>query len=136
MVTLRQLQRKPRERKKAKLKKLALKYNYNLKKKKRYLSRNPYVKGIVKKMLILNPKKPNSGKRKGAIISLSNQIQVIAYIPGEGHNIQEFSSVLICGGGAQDLPGVKYHVVRGKLDAKGVDGRKQGRSLYGTKKAK
>ncbi len=84
----------------------------------------------------MNPKKPNSALRSYARVSLSNNTEVTVYIPGEGHNIQEYSSVLIRGGGAQDLPGVKYHVTRGNLDCSGVEGRKQSRSLYGTKKIK
>ncbi len=83
----------------------------------------------------MTPKKPNSALRKVARVRLSNGIEVTAYIPGEGHNLQEHSVVLIRGGRVKDLPGVRYHIVRGTLDAQGVANRKQGRSKYGTKKA-
>jgi small subunit ribosomal protein S12 len=82
----------------------------------------------------MTPKKPNSALRKVARVRLSNGIEVTAYIPGEGHNLQEHSVVLIRGGRVKDLPGVRYHIVRGTLDAQGVNNRKQGRSKYGTKK--
>jgi small subunit ribosomal protein S12 len=82
----------------------------------------------------VTPKKPNSALRKIARVRLSNGMEVTAYIPGEGHNLQEHSVVLIRGGRVKDLPGVRYHIVRGTLDTKGVDSRKQGRSKYGTKK--
>jgi small subunit ribosomal protein S12 len=82
------------------------------------------------------PKKPNSALRKVARVRLSNGIEVTSYIPGEGHNLQEHSIVLIRGGRVKDLPGVRYHIVRGALDTTGVEGRKQGRSKYGTKKSK
>ena len=84
----------------------------------------------------MKPKKPNSALRSYARVVLKNKKKVSVYIPGEGHNLQEYSSVLISGGGAQDLPGVKYHVIRVCGDSEGVKGRKQGRSLYGTKKSK
>jgi small subunit ribosomal protein S12 len=82
------------------------------------------------------PKKPNSALRKVAKVRLTNSIEIIAYIPGEGHNLQEHSIVLIRGGRVKDLPGVRYHIVRGSLDTAGVDGRKQSRSKYGTKRPK
>lgn len=85
-------------------------------------------------MAKIKPKKPNSALRSYARVILKNKKEVGVYIPGEGHNLQEYSSVLISGGGAQDLPGVKYHVIRGYGDSEGVKNRKQGRSLYGTKK--
>ncbi len=84
----------------------------------------------------MTPKKPNSGLRKIARVRLSNGIQVTAYIPGEGHDLQEHSVVLVRGGRVKDLPGVRYHIVRGPLDASGVDKRRQGRSTYGNKKPK
>ena len=84
----------------------------------------------------MTPKKPNSALRKVARVRLTNGIEVTAYIPGEGHNLQEHSIVLIRGGRVKDLPGVRYHIIRGVLDAAGVDGRKQGRSLYGAKRPK
>jgi small subunit ribosomal protein S12 len=83
-----------------------------------------------------NPKKPNSALRKVARVRLSNRIEVLAYIPGEGHNLQEHSVVLIRGGRVKDLPGIRYHIVRGVLDTAGVNDRKKARSRYGTKKAK
>ena len=84
----------------------------------------------------MKPKKPNSANRATARVVLKNKKEITVYIPGEKHNLQEYSSVLISGGGAQDLPGVKYHVIRGHGDTEGVKDRKQGRSLYGAKKAK
>jgi small subunit ribosomal protein S12 len=84
----------------------------------------------------MTPKKPNSALRKIARVRLSNQMEVTAYIPGEGHNLQEHSVVLVRGGRVKDLPGVRYHIVRGTLDARGVDNRKQSRSKYGTKAPK
>jgi len=85
---------------------------------------------------IMTPKKPNSALRKVARVRLSNGIEVTAYIPGEGHNLQEHSIVLVRGGRAKDLPGVRYHIIRGTLDAAGVENRKQGRSKYGAKRPK
>ena len=137
MPTVNQLVKNIRTPKKRKVKKLALKVNLNSKKKTYYFSNNPFVKGSVKKVGVTKPKKPNSANRPYARVVLKNKKEVTVYIPGEKHNLQEYSSVLIAGGGAQDLPGVKYHVVRGysKGDAKGVEKRSQGRSLYGTKKS-
>lgn len=96
----------------------------------------PQVRGVCTKVFTVTPKKPNSALRKVARVKLSNGIEVTAYIPGEGHNLQEHSMVLVRGGRVPDLPGCKYHIVRGTLDSAGVDGRKQGRSLYGTKRPK
>ena len=87
-------------------------------------------------MYTVNPKKPNSALRKVARVRLSNRIEVLAYIPGEGHNLQEHSMVLVRGGRVKDLPGIRYHIVRGVLDTAGVENRKQGRSRYGAKKPK
>src|SRR5207247_8041887 len=95
----------------------------------------PQKKGVCLQVKTMTPKKPNSALRKVARVRLSNGIEVTAYIPGEGHNLQEHSVVLIRGGRVKDLPGVRYHIVRGTLDAQGVANRKQGRSKYGTKKA-
>ncbi len=92
---------------------------------------NPFLRGVCVLVKTLTPKKPNSAQRKMARVRLSNGEFVNAHIPGEGHNLQEHSTVLVRGGRVPDLPGVKYHVVRGALDTKGVSGRKQGRSLYG-----
>jgi len=97
---------------------------------------SPFKRGICTKVFTATPKKPNSALRKVARVKLSNGREVTAYIPGEGHNLQEHSIVLIRGGRVRDLPGVRYHIVRGHLDAAGVEGRKQSRSKYGTKKEK
>lgn len=96
----------------------------------------PQKRGVCTRVYTTTPKKPNSALRKVARIRLTNGLEVTAYIPGEGHNLQEHSIVLIRGGRVKDLPGVRYHVIRGTLDTAGVDDRKQGRSLYGTKKPK
>jgi small subunit ribosomal protein S12 len=96
----------------------------------------PQKRGVCLQVKTMTPKKPNSALRKIARVRLSNGKEVTVYIPGEGHNLQEHSVVLIRGGRVRDLPGVRYHIVRGTLDAAGVDGRHQGRSKYGTKKPK
>lgn len=100
------------------------------------LEQCPQKKGVCTRVFITTPKKPNSAKRKVARVRLSNGIEVTAYIPGEGHKLQEHSSVLVRGGRVKDLPGVKYHIVRGAEDLGGVENRRQGRSLYGTKSSK
>lgn len=99
------------------------------------LGGNPQVKGVCVKVYTRAPKKPNSAVRKVAKLKLPNRLRVEAYIPGEGHSLQEYSIVLMRGGRVPDLPGVKYHIIRGKYDFKGVKGRKQARSKYGVKKA-
>jgi len=96
----------------------------------------PQKKGVCRRVYTATPKKPNSALRKVARVRLTNGMEVTAYIPGEGHNLQEHSTVLIRGGRVKDLPGVRYHIIRGVLDTQGVDGRKQGRSKYGTKRPK
>ena len=96
----------------------------------------PQKKGVCLQVKIMTPKKPNSALRKVARVRLSNKIEVTAYIPGEGHNLQEHSIVLVRGGRVRDLPGVRYHIVRGTLDSLGVDGRKRSRSKYGAKRPK
>lgn len=96
----------------------------------------PQVRGVCTKVFTTTPKKPNSALRKVARVKLTTGVEVTAYIPGEGHNLQEHSVVLIRGGRVKDLPGVKYHIVRGALDAAGVDKRRQSRSLYGAKRPK
>ena len=96
----------------------------------------PQARGVCLRVSTMTPKKPNSALRKVARVKLSTGMEVTAYIPGEGHNLQEHSVVLVRGGKVKDLPGVKYHIVRGTLDAAGVENRKQSRSLYGTKRAK
>jgi len=100
------------------------------------LMNNPQVKGVCVKVFIRTPKKPNSALRKVAKIKLSNKLKVEAYIPGKGHNLQQYSVVLIRGGRVPDLPGVKYHIIRGKFDLKGVNDRISSRSKYGVKRKK
>ncbi len=96
----------------------------------------PQVRGVCTRVFTVTPKKPNSALRKVARVKLCNGLEVTAYIPGEGHNLQEHSMVLLRGGRVKDLPGCKYHIIRGALDSAGVDGRKQGRSKYGAKRPK
>jgi len=100
------------------------------------LDKCPQKRGVCLLVRTMTPKKPNSALRKIARVRLSNQMEVTAYIPGEGHNLQEHSVVLVRGGRVKDLPGVRYHIVRGTLDARGVENRKQARSKYGTKAPK
>ena len=100
------------------------------------LERNPFKRGVCTRVYTTTPKKPNSALRKVARVRLTNGFEVTAYIPGEGHNLQEHSIVLIRGGRVKDLPGVRYHVIRGALDASGVADRRQGRSKYGAKRPK
>jgi small subunit ribosomal protein S12 len=100
------------------------------------LKSSPQVRGVCTRVMTTTPKKPNSALRKVARVKLSTGIEVTAYIPGEGHNLQEHSVVLVRGGRVKDLPGVKYHIVRGALDSAGVENRKQSRSLYGAKRPK
>ncbi len=100
------------------------------------LKSNPQKRGVCTRVYTTTPKKPNSALRKVARVRLVNGFEVTAYIPGEGHNLQEHSIVLVRGGRVKDLPGVRYHIVRGSLDASGVNGRNQSRSKYGTKKPK
>lgn len=96
----------------------------------------PQRRGVCVRVYTTTPKKPNSALRKVARVKLTSKIEITAYIPGVGHNLQEHSIVLVRGGRVKDLPGVRYHVIRGTLDASGVEGRKQGRSIYGTKRPK
>jgi small subunit ribosomal protein S12 len=100
------------------------------------LRSNPQKRGVCTRVYTTTPKKPNSALRKVCKVRLSSGYEITAYIPGEGHNLQEHSIVLIRGGRVKDLPGVRYHVIRGTLDTAGVEGRKQGRSLYGVKRPK
>ena len=123
MPTINQLVRKGRELQKAKSKVPAM-------------EANPQKRGVCTRVYTTTPKKPNSALRKVCRVRLSNGKEISAYIGGEGHNLQEHSIVLVRGGRVRDLPGVRYHVVRGSLDCLGVDGRMQGRSKYGVKKAK
>ena len=136
MPTINQLVRKPRQSKSKKSDSPALNRNFNSKKKKFTDLNSPQKRGVCTRVGTMTPKKPNSALRKYARVRLSNNIEINAYIPGIGHNLQEHSVVLVRGGHVKDLPGVRYHIVRGALDTSGVDGRRQGRSLYGTKKPK
>jgi small subunit ribosomal protein S12 len=138
MPTINQLIRKGRSSKKAKSKSPALQFTLNTSKQRRIRQPKgaPQKRGVCTVVRTTTPKKPNSALRKIARVRLSNGIEVTAYIPGEGHSLQEHSVVLIRGGRVKDLPGVRYHVVRGTLDATGVDRRMQGRSKYGAKRPK
>jgi small subunit ribosomal protein S12 len=136
MPTINQLVRKGREKRKIKKRATALLYSYNSLKRKTFYAPSPFKRGVCIRVYTMTPKKPNSALRKVAKVRLSNGLEVTAYIPGIGHNLQEHSIVLVRGGRVKDLPGVRYHIVRGVLDASGVEGRKQGRSLYGAKKPK
>jgi ribosomal protein S12, bacterial/organelle len=136
MPTINQLVRKERQKKIEKSKSPALQYGYNSFRKQLIPLPSPQKRGVCTRVGTMTPKKPNSALRKYARVRLSNGIEVTAYIPGEGHNLQEHSVVLVRGGRVKDLPGVRYHIVRGALDAAGVQNRKQGRSKYGTKRPK
>jgi len=138
MPTINQLIRRPRKSPKKKSKTRALQYQVNvLARKYVYLKRGcPQKRGVCTKVTTTTPKKPNSALRKIARVRLTNATEVTAYIPGEGHNLQEHSVVMIRGGRVKDLPGVRYHIIRGVLDTAGVENRRQGRSKYGTKRPK
>jgi small subunit ribosomal protein S12 len=138
MPTINQLIRKGRQPKKGKSKSPALQYTFNAysQKRRRRVKGAPQKRGVCTVVRTMTPKKPNSALRKIARVRLSNQLEVTAYIPGEGHGLQEHSIVLIRGGRVKDLPGVRYHIVRGTLDCDGVKNREQGRSKYGAKKPK
>lgn len=136
MPTINQLVRKGRTKILRKTKSPAMGVNWNNLDTKAIPGRNPFKRGVCTKVYTTTPKKPNSAQRKVAKVKLSNKVEVIAYIPGIGHNLQEHSVVMIRGGRVKDLPGVKYHIVRGKLDTAGVKDRKQSRSKYGAKKPK
>ncbi len=134
MPTIHQLIQKRRKKNIKKTKSPALAFGFNvLRNRPRYFS-SPFKRGICLKVFTVTPKKPNSALRKVARVRLTNGMEVTAYIGGEGHNLQEHSVVMIRGGRVKDLPGVRYHVVRGKLDAAGVENRKKERSKYGVKK--
>jgi len=137
LPTVNQLVRKGRQRIKKKVKRPALLVSYNsLKGRSMWGSGSPQKRGVCLQVKTVTPKKPNSALRKVARVRLTNLIEVTAYIPGEGHNLQEHSVVMIRGGRVKDLPGVRYHIVRGTLDTEGVAGRKSSRSKYGAKKIK
>lgn len=136
MPTVNQLVRKGRRSKRRKDKAAALRYSFNsLKNTTTRNSGSPQKRGVCILVRTQTPRKPNSALRKVARVRLTNGMEVTAYIPGEGHNLQEHSVVLIRGGRVKDLPGVRYHIVRGALDTSGVDDRKRGRSKYGTKRS-
>jgi small subunit ribosomal protein S12 len=136
MPTINQLIRKGRKRKRTKTKAPALQYTFNSMTQRREVQPKgaPQKRGVCTQVRTQTPKKPNSALRKVARVRLSNTLEVTAYIPGEGHSLQEHSVVLIRGGRVPDLPGVRYHIIRGTLDSTGVEGRKQGRSMYGAKR--
>ena len=136
MPTINQLVRNRRKDKVRKSKSPVLGVGYNSREKKQTSLNSPQKRGVCTRVGTMAPKKPNSALRKYARVRLSNGMEVTAYIPGEGHNLQEHSVVLIRGGRVKDLIGVRYHIVRGTLDTAGIDKRRQGRSKYGTKKQK
>jgi len=136
MPTINQLIKKKRKKIKKKGKKPVLAFGFNPIKNRPKKYPSPFKKGVCLKVFTATPKKPNSAIRKVARVRLSNGMEVTAYIPGEGHNLQEHSIILIRGGRVKDLPGVRYHVVRGIYDTSGVEGRKKKRSKYGAKKEK
>ncbi len=136
MPTVHQLIKKPRKSAKKLKKTVALHRGFNVLKNRPTSFSSPFKRGVCIKVFTQTPKKPNSALRKVARVKLSNGMEVTAYIPGVGHNLQEHSVVLIRGGRVKDLPGVRYHIVRGILDTAGVEGRKQERSKYGAKKPK
>ncbi len=137
MPTINQLVRRGRKRPKKKSKAPALGYRFNALEQKRVKGESaPQKRGVCTLVRTVTPKKPNSALRKVARVRLPNGIEVTAYIPGEGHGLQEHSVVLVRGGRVKDLPGVRYHIIRGALDAGGVEGRKKGRSKYGTRRPK
>jgi len=136
MPTINQLIKKERKKIKKLSKGVALDFSFNVLKNQPKKHFSPFKRGVCVKVFTTTPKKPNSALRKVARVRLSNGMEVTAYIPGEGHNLQEHSVVVIRGGRVKDLPGVRYHIVRGVLDTGGVEGRKRERSKYGTKKKK
>src|SRR5258708_7263724 len=134
MPTINQLVRKGRGTKPTKKKATSLKWWFNAKDRKFKKESSPFKRGVVLSVRTMTPKKPNSALRKVARVRLSNKQEVTAYIQGEGHQLAEHAIVMVRGGRVKDLPGVKYHIVRGKFDTTGVVGRKTSRSKYGTKK--
>jgi small subunit ribosomal protein S12 len=138
MPTINQLIKKSRKKQTRKIKTVALHRNFNfIKNKPSWIQKgNPFKRGVCVKVTTMTPKKPNSALRKIARVRLTTGQEVTAYIPGEGHNLQEHSIVIIRGGRVKDLPGVRYHIVRGRLDTQGVEKRSTSRSKYGVKKPK
>ncbi len=134
MPTINQLIRRGRKTERAKTNTPALSFNFNTLKNRATPVQSPQKRGVCTSVRTTTPKKPNSALRKIARVRLTNGAEVISYIPGIGHNLQEHSVVLIRGGRVKDLPGVRYHIVRGAMDTAGVTGRKQARSKYGAKK--
>ena len=128
--------KRPRRRNVKKTKSPAMRRYFNVLQNRPVFSSSPFKRGVCVKVFTTTPKKPNSALRKVARVRLTNGMEVTAYIPGEGHNLQEHSVVMIRGGRVKDLPGVRYHIVRGVLDFSGVEGRKQQRSKYGAKRPK
>lgn len=136
MPTFSQLLKNPRRTAKTKTKMPALSFGFNSKKNKPISYASPFKRGVAIKVSTVTPKKPNSALRKIARVRLTNGMEVTAYIPGVGHNLQEHSVVVLRGGRVKDLPGVRYHIVRGRLDTSGVAVRGRSRSKYGVKKPK
>src|SRR5581483_11049668 len=136
MPTIHQLIKKNRKSVKRRKKTVALDFGFNVLRNRPSYYHSPFKRGVCVKVFTQTPRKPNSALRKVARVKLSNGMEVSAYIPGEWHNLQEHSVVLIRGGRVKDLPGVRYHIVRGVLDTTGVENRKQGRSRYGAKMPK
>ncbi len=136
MSTINQLIKRPRKPIKVKSRTVALAKGFNAKKNKPVYYPSSFKRGVCVSVKTTTPKKPNSALRKIARVRLTNGMEVTAYIPGIGHNLQEHSVVVIRGGKVKDLPGVRYHIVRGVLDASGVETRRKGRSLYGMKRPK
>lgn len=134
MPTINQLIRKSRKRNSKKIKAAALRRSYNSAKRIMVDTVNPQKRGVCVVVKTMTPKKPNSALRKVARVRLSNKQEITAYIPGEGHELAEHSIVMVRGGRVKDLPGVKYHIVRGVYDSTGVQGKKKGRSKYGARK--
>jgi small subunit ribosomal protein S12 len=135
LPTINQLVRKGRKKQTKKVKAPALRYTFNtFRRRLKDTGGSPQMRGVCTQVRTQTPKKPNSALRKVARVRLTNGMEVSAYIPGEGHNLQEHSAVLIRGGRVKDLPGVRYHVVRGALDSDGVEARRRGRSKYGAKR--
>jgi len=136
MPTIHQLVKKARKKPKKRIKSSVFKFSFNVLKNRPVKYYSPFKRGVCLKIFTMTPKKPHSALRKVVRVRLTNNQEVTAYIPGEGHNLQEHSIVMIRGARIKDLPGVSYKVVRGVLDASGVEGRKQVRSKYGTKRVK
>ena len=136
MPTINQLIKRKRFKSQPKDKTVALTRGFNVLKNRPVFFSSPFKRGVCTKVSTTTPKKPNSALRKIARVRFTNRMEVTAYIPGEGHNLQEHSVVMIRGGRVKDLIGVRYHIVRGVLDTQGVEKRRQGRSLYGNKKPK